>query len=936
MSPTRLLLLSARSLGLALALSAGAALAQDEAETPPDVDELPPTPEVLAPPPGIEAIEVTGERMNDANVQDEAQAITAFTAADLERANIVSVDSLQFNVPGLHVGQSASTPIITLRGIGTENASLTGEPGVAFHVDGLNLGRPGAARVAFFDLETLDVKRGPQGLEGGKNSTSGSINLVTKKPTDDFEAEGNVLFGNYDRVRMRGALNVPLGEFAATRVALYSEQRDGFLDDTTKSTSHDPFDADDFGLRTHLRLNPHERLELMLSYNYFKQGGTGPQADIVPIPRLHECSTANLQDSLTGAPLPNLVLRQSSMPFQAACFVLPGVQRFVPGSFPPRVEYRHPFTGALLPPGIQGVFDPVRVDDNDPRKVSTTDPHTLYANPAAAPPGVVDIRVGQRNRFWGWTTGADWDVPALPLLGDTQIKLVGGFQETNQRFGQDFDGTDRPGSAYSIEPDLARQYSGELQWLGSGLSERLEWKLSLFHLHEKAERLSNAPFLLPNAQAGLFSFQSTNNKSYGAALHGALELTDSLRLSLGARLVKDRKSTLLFRENLASTIQDHFRGCEGDMGTRLSQIGERNPYTGRLYQGLAPGAAPANCSKLYRGLPWGMGLEWRPFGDDHLLYAKLDRGYKSGGFRAGAVGEYLPEKIWAYAVGTKSEFFDQRLRINLEGFFYNYQALQLVILDGLSLRTENTDAKMYGWDLEAQASPIEGLNLSAIVSFLKTRTIDYFSLDPTLTLPIPGVTQAGWQEWHSRRLLERENAEADAAGGETGASGRYESRACFLSPNNFGATIQCGELNNNPEVGAFGDFIRTSVGGLDDFSGNDLSRAPKWKITLSGGYDVLLGRFGTLTPHVQYTWSDDTYFRAFNKDFDLQEAYHLTDAKLIWRSPEDRWSVEAFVQNIEDKAAKQNILIGPRQFGAPPFAWYNPPRFYGLQVGFRY
>ena len=96
------------------------------------------------------------------------------------------------------------------------------------------------------------------------------------------------------------------------------------------------------------------------------------------------------------------------------------------------------------------------------------------------------------------------------------------------------------------------------------------------------------------------------------------------------------------------------------------------------------------------------------------------------------------------------------------------------------------------------------------------------------------------------------------------------------------------------------------------------------------------GRFGSLTPRVQYTWQDDTYFRVFNREFDLQKAYHLTDVKLTWTSPEDRWTLEAFVSNIEDEAAKQNILIGPRQFGSPPLAWYGPPRFYGMQVGFKY
>jgi outer membrane receptor protein involved in Fe transport len=159
----------------------------------------------------------------------------------------------------------------------------------------------------------------------------------------------------------------------------------------------------------------------------------------------------------------------------------------------------------------------------------------------------------------------------------------------------------------------------------------------------------------------------------------------------------------------------------------------------------------------------------------------------------------------------------------------------------------------------------------------------------------------------------------------------YEEQRCFGSVEAAARgqlRARCGTLTPFPSA--------PPNGGLDDFSGNELSRAPRWKITLSGGYEIPLGRLGSLTPRVQYTWQDDTYFRAFNRDFDLQESYHLTDAKLEWQSPEERWSAEVFVQNIEDEAPKHNILIGGRAFGSPPFAWYGPPRFYGFQIGFKY
>src|SRR5262245_57879565 len=394
------------ALGL-LVLVPPAAFAQGQEPDLPDEVVVPEVPL----PTGVETIEVIGEHADDSNIQDKAQAITAFSAEDLERANIVNIDSLAIGVPGLHVGQSGQEAIVTLRGIGTENASITGEPGVAFHVDGVNFAQPAAARVAFFDPETLDVKLGPQGLTGGKNSTSGTINVITKKPTDEYEVDGDVTVGNYDRVRLRGAVNVPFGEAGAARVAYYQENRDGFLDNKNFSTSHDPFDADDFGLRGHLRLNPAESVEVLLSYNYFEQHGNGPQADLVPLPR------QNIPCNSGGAnvinPYPGDNAGPSVMPALAAC------NR---EQIPP-VCTRNPKTGRITCTPLAFKF--VRATE-DP------DPRATYA----------DFDAGQGNRFWGWTGHMDWDVPELPGLGATQMKLFGGFQEAKQSFDYDSDNTD--------------------------------------------------------------------------------------------------------------------------------------------------------------------------------------------------------------------------------------------------------------------------------------------------------------------------------------------------------------------------------------------------------------------------------------------------------------------------------------------------------------
>jgi iron complex outermembrane receptor protein len=875
-----------RSVALLLLLPGLAAAQEPAPETPPPEVEETLVPEAPLPP-GVETIEVIGEHENAADVQDEAQAITAFSAEDLDRANIVNIDSLALGVPGLHVGQSGQEAIVTLRGIGTENASITGEPGVAFHVDGVNYAQPAAARVAFFDLETLDVKLGPQGLAGGKNSTSGTINVITKKPTDEYNVEGDLTLGNYDRVRMRGALNVPFAEFGAARLALFHETRDGYLDNKNLSDSRDPFDLDEFGLRGHLRLNPTESVEVLLSYNYFKQGGNGPQSDLVPIHR-ESVPCSNTVNAIN--PFENDDAGPSVLPALARCHP----QRIKKAVGPDFFLDENGVLRYIYEPAVYA-FVPATEDP---------DPRATYS----------DFASSQDNTFWGWTSHLDWDVPELPGLGETQLKLIGGFQDSGQTFDYDSDGTDLPFTELFTERG-AYQYSAELQWSGV-LGERLEWQTGGLFARERGFRdlvRPQGPF--DESPPDTEVVQDTENKSYNAWLSGTYAASESVRLSLGGRWIKDDKRTYLLR-SVASTQQaaiDTFSGCSGflDFVTGpppdLQNIPSKpNPW----------------CSATYRGTMWGTGIDWRPWGsDNHLLFAKIDRGHKSGGFRAGGRGEYKPEGNWAYSAGSKSTFLDGRLQLNFDGFVYLYDDMQLVVLDELVLRTENTDARMYGWDLKAVAMPYDGLRLEAMVSNLHTETIDYYSLDPANQISATASTSDPVVAANSARLYARYLAETYAVDDPEGKP-YVDSEEC-LTP-------------TSPPVQGYRCGLTGDLNGLDDFSGNQLSRAPEWKVTLSGEYEIPLGTWGSLTPRVQWAWQDDTYFRAFNKDFDLQEAYHQTDAKLIWTSPEQRWEAEAFVLNIEDEAPKQNLFIGARSNGSPPVVWWGPPRFYGFRVGFKY
>jgi iron complex outermembrane receptor protein len=344
----------------------------------------------------------------------------------------------------------------------------------------------------------------------------------------------------------------------------------------------------------------------------------------------------------------------------------------------------------------------------------------------------------------------------------------------------------------------------------------------------------------------------------------------------------------------------------------------------RSARGLTPSGLSVDplptCSATFRGKTWGSRLEWKP-ADAFLWYAGIDRGYKSGGFASGGVGTYKPEKIWAYTLGTKNEFFDSRLQVNLEGFFYNYTDMQLALLDGTRIRTENTDAKMYGWELEMRAAPLENLRVQGLLSYLHTETIDYFTLDPAALGFTGNPSALGLPATYSAaRLVTTQLNRVGTRDGDEQLGYTFPTPGQLCEQGIF-----CKDIGNSGQHD-----------GLDDYSGNELSRSPKLKWNVSGEYDIPLGRFGTLTPGVQYAWQDAAYFRVFNQDFDRQKAYFTTNVRLSWTSPEQMFEAEAFVNNIEDNAVKQNILIGPRAFGSPPLAWYGEPRFWGFRVGFKY
>ncbi|QMW23089.1 TonB-dependent receptor [Sandaracinobacteroides saxicola] len=181
--------------------------------------------------PADDEIIVTAER-RAASVQDVPISITALSGSTLEAAGIRGTEQLSDLTPGLLVQRSVVGKI-SIRGIGNENYTIAGDPGVAVHSDGVYVARAAAGLFDLFDINRVEVLRGPQGTLYGRNATGGVINVIPNAPdADRFSAHLTGEYGNYNAVRVDGHINAPLGGGWALRVAALGSWRDGFTTNT--------------------------------------------------------------------------------------------------------------------------------------------------------------------------------------------------------------------------------------------------------------------------------------------------------------------------------------------------------------------------------------------------------------------------------------------------------------------------------------------------------------------------------------------------------------------------------------------------------------------------------------------------------------------------------------------------------------------------------
>ncbi len=648
----------------------------------------------------LEEVTVTAQK-REQSMQDVGIAITAFTGDQMRALGVEeSYDVAAFS-PGVHIsgniaGQNTQ---FTIRGVTQNDFNDIIEAPTAVYLDEGYIAIAQAQSFALFDIDRVEILKGPQGTLYGRNATGGLVHYVSRKPSLDV-AEGymDVTYGIFDtssdadQVRFEGAVGGPLSETAAARVAVMYNKHDGYLDNIYPfaavgappgpGAGADMGTDDTWGVRGSLLFEPNEKLTVSMSVNVVKSDlATGPYQSKPTI------GVYNADGELTNT-----------------LDVTPGETRRTIG-----------------PDGSDFGSDQ---DDN-----GVTDDFFNNATGAFGSDGLIDVGRPAGADFWGyidpdglgWRTSGDFafddsafvDTEGYNLnikyaLNDgMDMTLISDYKDYSKLVFIDVDSA--PANYLTNYAGVdGNSFTQEIRL--NGETDRSRWVMGFYYLHIKSEsdnglKISKGGVAGPAQDVGTDALLKTD--SYSLFGQAEWDLNDKVTLIGGLRAIREKKDVdlqagLYFGSTDARTIH------QGPIFLPPLPFGLATKYTGSTSDTLWAGKLQLDYHST----------------DDLLLYAGVNRGVKAGSFNAPLLGSYISllfatgndgipykeEVLWNYEGGFKYTMLDGRARLNGSVFYYDYSDYQAFLFTGIGGVVINADAENQGVELELQISPFEGFD----------------------------------------------------------------------------------------------------------------------------------------------------------------------------------------------------------------------------------
>lgn len=674
---------------------------------------------------GIQEIVVTAQKRAE-NVQDVPIAISAFTANALSERAVTSVASLSNIAPNvvLDAGTpfSGSSSVISafIRGIGANDFAFNIDPGVGIYLDGVYLARSVGANQDLPDVERIEILKGPQGTLFGRNTIGGAISIVTHDPGKDFRFKGDVTTGRFGLIQTRGTVDIPLADGLYSSLSFSTKNRKGYLQRIAypgaanfASTPITSFRADNYqniGLGTEGGDNSYN-LRGKLKYN---NGGAFRATFSADYTNVDQSQIANKLIATTGA-----VFAGTYNCAIAGTIAAPG-DTTTCGGGPPAFAYigqpgsTNNIGGLTFINDLPSIFG-VNVDANpnnnrlpyDNRFV-TNDIDTNYANGNNY----------SRMKSYGGSATLEFD------LSDTAtVKSITAYRELAWHTGMDLDGSPLNFLHTSFEMNQ-KQFSQELQLLGTAVDEKLNYVLGAYYFKESGNLHDWVTFA-----EGLLQVDGPNDlatKNY--AFFGQLDykITDQLGITIGGRYTNENKSFEGFQaDNNGLTYKIlSFLGVPpcANISTSISEacrIAAGFPNPGEPLRYYIAGTQ----KKTFKNFSPKVSLQYHAT-DDVMAYATWSKGYKTGGWTTRLSNPlptapgFNPEKATTYELGLKSTLIDRKLQVNAAVFQTEYKGIQLNFQQGISPTIQNAgDARIKGFEVEVNAAPTDALTITTSVGF---------------------------------------------------------------------------------------------------------------------------------------------------------------------------------------------------------------------------
>ncbi|MBC7519951.1 MAG: TonB-dependent receptor [Sandarakinorhabdus sp.] len=950
---------------------------------------------------GIEEIVVTAQRTAQ-SLQDVPIAVSAFTSETLQRQQINNSADLQLTLPNITFTKGNFTgSSFTIRGIGDLCVGTTCDSATAIHINDLPLFGTRLFETEFFDLERVEVLRGPQGTLFGRNATAGVINFITAKPTTDaFHAAGEGDYGNYNSIRLKGMINVPIGENLAARVAGFYLKRDGY---TTNVFDGGKLDGREmYAIRGSVRWTPTDNTTVDLMGYYFREDDNrlriqkqvcqrDPSAVLGCLPgRLEPGSTngnSTLASILGSKEFIGIALGAGLTPVALGSVYGPDVYGKNPVLADPRqvntayqptyftdevqvsAKVEHDFGN--IKAKVSGLYQRNSVDSSQDYNLSVQDKSLFVPGlsafqqfgavfPALATAGKALIPNGPNGPY------------CTSLPEETGTGLFGGHSICTKA-PVAFDRSNNRNEAYTGEAIVNSQFDGRFNFLVGGIYNQATSRNTDYYVN--AFGLDYASALLglgtPGTYAGTPFYRNNTAyfrlKSYGLFGEGYFDVTSNVKLTVGVRYNHDDKlvqaRTTLYQDTKSAAIPGLIDALGRPIVVSVATVAQ-TPYTATNFtQSLnyaqldfdptLAGTQPYQVNQVSFGRVTGRAvLDWKVT-DDNLLYVSYSRGYKSGGINPplspifAVPTTFAPESIDAFEVGSKNTFLDGTLRLNLTAFYYKYKGLQLSRIVARTSVNDNIDANIYGLEMDAIIEPVRALQINLGASYLHTEVAnDKFLANPRD--PSGGNRDA---------VIIKDVTNASncafvpvASKGGTGAGARGLVAAVNGSVGLKAPEVFAAGSGLEGTYGAFSicsalaqtaaqlgaPYVIEGAGVATNLKGNQLPQAPKFKFSAGIQYTVDFGNGMSLVPRADLAFTGESYGNIFNGFVNRIPSYEVINAQVQLNGPEGKWYVRGYVQNLTDNNATTGLYVTDQSSGLFTNIFTLEPRRYGIAAGFKF